>query len=426
MTGTRATFLNRENIFFGRLFLNMYFELLFTIFLINGFFCAVYPEKAVLIFIVLSVIVPTSAAFSGIAYSNGLFIVDAFFFSLIAVIFFEIAITRKSILKKGDVLALSLLLLIYIPYIYLLLTSSDFEIKFIKELRPLLLSIESLIFFIYIRKINLQITFSSISIIAIVASLSNIIYYSILYLEIFVPFDYYYVSNSYRYLDLSTYFSVYFIFHYFFINERRKVPMSSLNIISLNLSILSVIISNSRFIVFSLFMALLIVNVSNYKIFVRRILQGALIMSLLLLYSYMIGATRVTGSLQVDKINLQLYTRYVPALKDIYRMKNSQKIFGYGLGHYFEIPWFYYREQVENSNISVDCAYLTSYVKQGIFGIIALFLVTTLLVKASQSKLKAALYIFWGCMFVVSASFYQIFPFGAVVYSAFLIKDEVE
>ena len=82
------------------------------------------------------------------------------------------------------------------------------------------------------------------------------------------------------------------------------------------------------------------------------------------------------------------------------------------------------RTEIDNQNISVDCAYLTAYVKQGILGLFGLFFTLNLLISPAIEKYRFALLIFWSVMFCVSASFYQIYPLGALVYIAFLNTNE--
>ena len=235
----------------------------------------------------------------------------------------------------------------------------------------------------------------------------------------------YYINNTYRYLDLSTYFSVYYIIHYFIVKDNKLISKSFYNNIALYFSFLSIIVSNSRFLILALFIALIFSNISRYKLFIKRILSAMIVVFIFILISYFIGSSRVINALNTESIIMQLSNRYLPAILDIYEMTNFQKVFGYGLGHYFDIPWFEYRKSIENQNISIDCAYLTVYVKQGILGIFSLIFTTCLLVSINGARHKVALLIFWGIMFIVSSSFYQIYPLGAVIYNAFVSTNEI-
>jgi len=403
----------------------MGFSLLFLVFFINGVFCAFYPKKAIFLFILLSVLIPTSSAFTNLTYSSGFFVIDAFFLALTIIMLIRIAILRKVHINIREILFFSLPIFIFTLYFLFSVLNHSFNLKILKEIRPILLLIETIVFIIFIRQVDFKVSFKTISKLAIIAAISNLFYFLILFFKIIVPSDIYYINNTYRYLDLSTYFSIYFIIHYFIIKENKFFTKSFYQSIALYFSFVTIIVANSRFLILALFIALIFSNISNYKLLIKRIFLGLIVVFLFIGVSYFLRAERVLNALSTDAIVMQLSNRYLPAILDIYKMTDIQKVFGYGLGHYFEIPWFDYRQNIENQNISVDCAYLTVYVKQGLLGILSLILTTYLLVSVKGVRHKVALIIFWGSMFIVSSSFYQIYPLGAVIYNAFLSTNEI-
>ena len=398
----------------------MGFSLLFLVFFINGVFCAFYPKKAIFLFILLSVLIPTSSAFTNLTYSSGFFVIDAFFLALTIIMLIRIAILRKVHINIREILFFSLPIFIFTLYFLFSVLNHSFNLKILKEIRPILLLIETIVFIIFIRQVDFKVSFKTISKLAIIAAISNLFYFLILFFKIIVPSDIYYINNTYRYLDLSTYFSIYFI-----IKENKFFTKSFYQSIALYFSFVTIIVANSRFLILALFIALIFSNISNYKLLIKRIFLGLIVVFLFIGVSYFLRAERVLNALSTDAIVMQLSNRYLPAILDIYKMTDIQKVFGYGLGHYFEIPWFDYRQNIENQNISVDCAYLTVYVKQGLLGILSLILTTYLLVSVKGVRHKVALIIFWGSMFIVSSSFYQIYPLGAVIYNAFLSTNEI-
>jgi hypothetical protein len=404
----------------------MGFYLLFIVFFITGVFCAFQPKIAIFLFIILAIIVPTSSAFTNLTYLNGLFAVESFFIPLSFIMFVRLAILKKISLTKIEIFLFFPTFLIFLSYFLISGYKNGFDIDLIKEIRPILLLIETLVFLMFIRQIDLKVNFKIISKLAILAALSNCIFYIVLYFGIIVPSDLYYINNTYRYLDLSTYFSVYFIIHYLMSKQYKNISKSYFYNIAIFLSFISIIIANSRFIFLALFLALIFASITNYKFFIKRILQAFVVLVLFIGFSFIIDASRIIDSLGSDSILIQLSNRYLPAIIDINKMTNNQIIFGYGLGHYFEIPWFEYRDSIDNNNISIDCAYLTAYVKQGFLGLLCLFFSLLLLVSSSVGRHKFALLVFWGVMFIVSSSFYQIYPFGAVVYIAFLNNNEIK
>jgi len=404
----------------------MGFYVLFIVFFIAGVYCAFQPKIATFLFIILAIIVPTSSAFTNLTYLHGFFVVDSFFIPLSIIMFVRVAILKSIQLTKREVFLFFMPFFIFLSYFLISAYKTGFDQQLIKEIRPVLLLIEILVFLIFIRQIDLKVNFKTISKLAILAALSNCIFYLVLYFGVVVSDDLYYINNTYRYLDLSTYFSVYFIIHYFISKEYKTISKSYYYNIAIILSFISIIIANSRFIILALFLALILSNITNYKLLIKRSFQALLVLFLFIGFSFIIDASRILDALSSNLIIMQLSNRYLPALLDISKMTDLQIIFGYGLGHYFEIPWFGYREAIENENISIDCAYLTVYVKQGFLGLLSLIFALHLLVSSSIGKHRLALLIFWGVMFVVSSSFYQIYPFGAVVYIAFLNSNEIK
>lgn len=405
----------------------MGFYVLFIVFFIAGVYCAFHPKEATFLFIILAIAVPTSSAFTNLTYLNGFFVVDSFFIPLSVIMFMRVAILKTIRLTKREVFLFFIPFFIFSSYFLISVYKTGFDLKLIKEIRPVLLLIETLVFLMFIRQIDLKVNFKIISKLAILAALSNCIFYLVLYFGIIVvSSDLYYINNTYRYLDLSTYFSVYFIIHYLISKEYKTISKSYYHNIAIILSFTSIVIANSRFIILALFLALVLSNVTNYKLFIKRSFQAFFVFFLFIGFSFIVDASRVLDALSSDSIIMQLSNRYLPALLDIYKMTDLQRIFGYGLGHYFDISWFEYRQAIDNQNISIDCAYLTVYVKQGFLGLLSLIFALHLLVSSSIGKHRFALLIFWGVMFFVSSSFYQIYPFGAVLYIAFLNSNEIK
>ena len=404
----------------------MGFYLLFVIFFIIGIICVIQPRIATLLFILLAITIPSSSAFTNLTYLNGIFVLDSFFLPLSCLMFFRVAIYKSIQLNKEEIFLFFTTFFIFLLYFFISVYKTGIDSNLIKEVRPIIFLIETLVFLMFLRQIDFTVNFKTISRFAILAALSNCIYYLVLYFEIVASTDLYYINNNYRYLDLSTYFSVYFIIHYLIIKQKNIISKSYYHNIALILSFISLIIANSRFMILALFLALIFSNIDSFKLFFIRIFQSLLVLVLFLYFSFIIDSERVLNALNPDSIIIQLSNRYLPALIDIYKMTDTQKIFGYGLGHYFEIDWFKYRKGIENINISIDCAYLTVYVKNGVFGLLSLFFTLKLLVSPSMGKHRFALLIFWSVMFCVSSSFYQMYPFGALVYLSFINYNEIK
>lgn len=400
------------------------FYVLLIVFFFSGLLCVFFPKKSVLFFTLLTISLPTSSAFTNLTYLNGIFVLDSFFLPLVIIVFLRLTILKSLQLKFSEIFYFLTTLLIFIIYFIVSIDKYGFNTSLLKEIRPIILIFEVLIFLIFIRQTDIKFKFITLSKIAIIAGLSNCIYYLVLFFGFFVPEDVYYINNSYRYLDLSSYFSVYFILYFLIIKHYKKFTNTNYNNLALVISFMSVVITNSRFIFLALFISLIFSNITNYRLFIKRIIQALIAVVFFILFSYAIQSTRVIEALNLDILIVQLANRYLPAIIDISKMSNNQLIFGYGLGHYFNITWFEYRQSIENLNISIDCAYLTSYVKQGFFGIFSLLLSLLVLISSTKGIFKISLFIFWSLMFIVSSSFYQIFPFAGIVFIPFIYRDE--
>ena len=400
------------------------FYILLIVFFFSGLLCMFFPKKSILFFTLLTVSLPTSSAFSNLTYLNGIFVLDSFFLPLAIIVFIRLSILKSYQLKFSEIFYFLTTLFIFIIYFVFSFKTNGFSTNLLKEIRPIILICEILIFLIFIRQTNIKFKLINLSKIAILAGLSNCIYYLILFFGFFVPEDVYYINNSYRYLDLSSYFSVYFILYFLIIKEYKNFINTNYNNIALVISFISVVITNSRFILFALFISLIFSKITNFRFLIKRSFQALLAFVVFILFSYVIQSTRVIEALSFDVLVVQLANRYLPAILDIAQMSNNQLIFGYGLGHYFNITWFEYRESIENLNISIDCAYLTSYVKQGFFGVLSLLLSLLILLSPTKGRFKLSLFIFWSLMFVVSSSFYQTFPFAGIVFIPFIYRNE--
>tara|TARA_Y100001954_G_C15810315_1_gene604845 strand:- start:939 stop:2159 length:1221 start_codon:yes stop_codon:yes gene_type:complete len=400
------------------------FYILLVVFFFSGLLCMFFPKKSILFFTLLTVSLPTSSAFSNLTYLNGIFVLDSFFLPLAIIVFIRLSILKSYQLKFSEIFYFLTTLFIFIIYFVFSFKTNGFSTNLLKEIRPIILICEILIFLIFIRQTNIKFKLINLSKIAILAGLSNCIYYLILFFGFFVPEDVYYINNSYRYLDLSSYFSVYFILYFLIIKEYKNFINTNYNNIALVISFISVVITNSRFILFALFISLIFSKITNFRFLIKRSFQALLAFVVFILFSYVIQSTRVIEALSFDVLVVQLANRYLPAILDIAQMSNNQLIFGYGLGHYFNITWFEYRESIENLNISIDCAYLTSYVKQGFFGVLSLLLSLLILLSPTKGRFKLSLFIFWSLMFVVSSSFYQTFPFAGIVFIPFIYRNE--
>jgi len=131
----------------------------------------------------------------------------------------------------------------------------------------------------------------------------------------------------------------------------------------------------------------------------------------LLAVSYYLGIERVSGSLSSDAIGDQLSARYGPALDRIAEMGDLQLLVGSGVGTTFDIPWFLYRG-LDTQSISIDGAYLTYFVKYGLFGLLLLWCFIETASAGARDRLGIPIAVMLALMSVVSSTAYQPYAVG--------------
>ncbi len=395
------------------------FEILVLTFLILGISSIFKRDISLKLFIGLSLAIPTSAAFGNIVYRNGFMVFDAFFLGLF-INFLIRLFNSKSLVSRNIYIIFNVITLVFVVYIIASFYSQYAANEVLKDVRPFLYLCEMfLLFFVYSRSV-MKVECIWMFRFSFLASLTNIIYFILLYLGYFKFEDIFYSVNI-RYMDLSTYFSAFFIIYYAFL--YRSIRYRS-NYLVLVLAIVSVLISNSRFLLISVIVSSAMILVVDFRSFLKVSFYCTLFISLFVFFSSYIGQERVLDSLDYDGALFQILNRFGPGLSEVQKMNGIQYVTGYGLGKFFVIPWFDYRE-MDNLNVSIDSAYLTHYVKQGVFGLVFLFLMIYLLSRTPFSNLSRAYIVFWTIIFIVSASLYQNYVFGSIFYlSMFYLKND--
>lgn len=111
--------------------------------------------------------------------------------------------------------------------------------------------------------------------------------------------------------------------------------------------------------------------------------------------------------LSLEYIQYALLNRFSPFIDAVKTFSGLDYVFGKGLGYTFFIPWFHYREEIDNFNIYLDNLYLTLYAKFGVFSIV-FFLITFLYLKRNHNfKTSLFYFVFILILSVTNAFFYQ-------------------
>ncbi|WP_289037863.1 DUF6369 family protein [uncultured Zobellia sp.] len=107
---------------------------------------------------------------------------------------------------------------------------------------------------------------------------------------------------------------------------------------------------------------------------------------------------RIISMFDYDLVMEQLFSkRFSPFIEELATFEWYHYIFGKGIGETLFIPWFVYRKNIDNFNISMDNIYMTMYVKYGVFSLIIYLLLLIFIFKTKTNqrfKILLTLYFF--------------------------------
>lgn len=107
---------------------------------------------------------------------------------------------------------------------------------------------------------------------------------------------------------------------------------------------------------------------------------------------------RIISMFDYNLVMEQLFSkRFSPFIEEIATFEWYHYIFGKGIGETLFIPWFVYRQNIDNFNISMDNIYMTMYVKYGVFSLIIYLLLLIFIFKTNTNqrfKILLTLYFF--------------------------------
>lgn len=398
------------------------FAINFLIVLIIGLVSIVNVKRSLLLGIIYLLVIPTSNYFSSIHYNSGLMAADGFFIGLLPRYLY--CINQKNYLRL-DTLRRYLFASLIIFGLYLLFAMNT-NIKLsniLKDLRPIILLFEMFVIFTITTSSKFTLSKSTITNIAIIAALSNIFYFMIGFVNLIQYEDQYAQNNTNRYLDLASYFSVYYVFHSQYKLIQNQINNKKKTYLATTLSLICILLTGSRIYFIATLIGIGIIRNNKLSNRIKYVFWISIALYLFIIFNEFIGQDRIKSSLEGDGFIVQLLARFEPALVQIRNMNIYQNIFGYGLGTFFDISWFEYRG-LDTMNVSVDSAYLTHYVKQGVFGLFFTLVSIKFLSFTGIKKLKITFITFWVIQFLVEASMFQNVIFGICFYLCLLIKSE--
>jgi hypothetical protein len=371
------------------------------------------PKASIALFLGLLVVMPSGHYFKELNSFSGIYFFDLFLPGAITAIALrtflrgreKAAKVRVSVVGKAFAIAV----LISIPY-FALGVFDTVDKFYLRDLRPLMIMGLSYAFYLVVAEIKGGIDLRW-TLWFVTASASLVVLKYALSLTGFQSTeDVFYIEGTYRYLDAGTYIAAAYILWFLVVHEALgSHPRLAKAAFVLSLAVL--VISNSRFLVLSTALAAFFISGTSLK---KRMAVIALVVSsagFLLAVSYYLGIERVSGSLSSDAIGDQLSVRYGPALYKIAEMSDLQLLVGSGVGTTFDIPWFLYRG-LDTRSISIDGAYLTYFVKYGLFGLLLLWCFIETASAGARDRLGVPITAMLAFMSVVSSTAYQPYAVG--------------
>lgn len=399
------------------------FWLLFISFSLLGIYSYVNFKIGFLISLFLALTLPLSNYYSEIHYLNGIMVFDGYIIGLIPLLLRKMKSQFTS--NNRDFIFVSIILLASVAYvIYAISCQREFS-AILKDLRPLLFLLSILLLIFIARTSSLHISSDSLFFLANLAAISNILWMTLGFLKLMPTGsdDLYIENNIFRYFDLSTYFSAYFIIYSQYLLSSTKRIYSKRLKISLAVSFISILISNSRMLLFAVIFCSGYLRTKSFKQLFQFSIVAIVLFGLFFWFSDKIDQGRIFESLSSEGLFKQFNTRFSPAISAINSMNGLNFIFGLGLGYFFKIPWFEYRG-MDIHNASLDSTYLTHYVKQGIFGLYLVFFTIRRISNFGRNKLSKAFLIFWILIFLISAPLYQNVIYGALLFYCLIVLNQ--
>ena len=392
------------------------FVILSTISIMFSFFLLINRRLSILGFFCFLIIIPSSNIFNPFLSKNGFYFYD-FYFLILSFHFMVFVIREKKITKAILISCISLFIFLSF-YTYIFLFQNIIIDKYLlRDLRPFLILFYSIIILNFLNNNFIQpnkylLDINGFLRILIFAFLIKILFsfVTMFYPSLFTS-DIYYIEQNYRYIDSISFIAALFLVSISSSDINKIAINRILYFISICLALIVLIISNSRTLLAITF-CLLILG-SNLKIYKKLLL----IIPLTIIPYFYVEYFGISRILSMDILG-SLTARFAPAVSKIMEMSIIERLFGYGLRTYFEIPWFEYRGLDPYLN-SIDSMYLTFFVKYGFCSLLLIILFLYLVTKNIVGKKdKLMIIIFFILLFIVYCPLYQNY---AITYIFYLI-----
>lgn len=217
--------------------------------------------------------------------------------------------------------------------------------------------------------------------------------------------DPYYLQSSVRYVSMGSFFAILYLLAKMSSNTRIKIW-------ELVFILTPIFLSGNRtfiLIIVLLFGLNTLMAMTNPKSFIKK--AALLFFGLIALTFGVLSLNEALKERMVSLLNVELLLtelaekRFSPFFIKLDSFSWYNYIFGKGIGEAFFIPWFEYRENIDNFNVYMDNIYLTLYVKYGLGILILLFCLVYFINKTNTNKRFKILVIAYFLLIGLTTSF---------------------
>lgn len=224
----------------------------------------------------------------------------------------------------------------------------------------------------------------------------------------FFTSDPFYENSETRYLTLGTFYVIMFFISKLSVNQKIKIH-------EFVFILTPIFLSGNRtfFLVMAvLFLVSILMTLSNIKLLLKRI--SLVLVGLLMLVAGIFNFNealkyRFYSLFDFENLIKELSERrFAPFFEQISSFEWHHYFIGKGLGETFFIPWFVYRDNIDNFNINMDNLYLTLFVKYGLGMLVLLYILIHFVCKTkTNNKFKTLVLIYFSIMGLTTSFMYQ-------------------
>lgn len=380
-------------------------------------FLGLMGQRGVLLALLAFACLPIGNAFAVFFYANGLYVYDFYFVAAFLVLL------KRSL--EGQLVfchsfALSALVLVVL-YAVLSLYAGYPDKYYLRDYR-LVLYVLYLYFFITTAADQSFISTRSALLIVVAAGASSIAYGTLSSFGLIGFDDAFYEKNAFRYFAVSSYICASYFAFSAFVDERQK--KSFLYPIAVVIAFFALVLTGFRVLTLISMIVFVGSRLASRRGFVFLLLSILVLVVGIPLVSESNELVVRLLSLDYKSVSRDIYIRYSPFFSLVSSYTDLELFFGRGFGTVFEIPWFYYRENLDPLNNSIDSTYLTLFSKLGVFSLLYIGFITAAFSKlVSPSDLYRHFWVwfFFLSIYLVYSVPYQITGVGLAI-GIFLLR----